>query len=160
MKNANKSMQIDKTKLQQSYHKADDKGKQILEDLFGKDVFNDKIVNKIKTFKDACKMENVNCKAFLSKCKKNNDSKDEIAYKKLKIIARAINEGWVPDFNNESEYKYYPYFNAKSGFGFSCAYYAYTNADSTVGFCLCFKTRELAEYAGRQFESIYKDYLA
>jgi len=145
------------------------------------------ITDRIKTFKDACVVLKISYTETMRLVKKRNnkilitekrkidddcfyspldegfcekETKASIALLKLRIICKALNEGWVPDFNNESEYKYYPYFNAKSGFGFSCAYYAYTNADSTVGFCLCFKTRELAEYAGRQFESIYKDYLA
>ena len=45
--------------------------------------------------------------------------------------------------------------------GFSCAYSLHTAslANATVGSRLCYKTRELATYAGRQFEGLYNDFL-
>jgi hypothetical protein len=48
----------------------------------------------------------------------------------------------------------------RSGFGFAFGDWAnsYTYADH--GARLCFKTSELAEYAGKQFEGIYREFLS
>jgi len=87
----------------------------------------------------------------------SNLEKDERAHLLLKMIAKSLNEGWRPNWDNSNEYKYYPYFDMRSGFRFDDAYDHWASG-SNVGSRLCFKTRELAEYAGKTFESTYKDY--
>ena len=101
----------------------------------------------IKTLEDACKALNIEFKPV------EGLTKDELAYQKLKIIAKALNEGWEPNWNNWDEWKYYPWFrmgdrDGSPGVGFSCSGYGYVSGASSVGSRLCFKTRELAEYAG------------
>lgn len=86
---------------------------------------------------------------------------DEVAYRQIKLIVKALNEGWIPDWTNSSEAKYFPWFKmgSSSGSGFSyldCDYWA---TFAGVGSRLCFKSRELAEYAGKQFTEIYKKYM-
>lgn len=79
-----------------------------------------------------------------------------IAYLKLRIISEALNEGWQPDWTNQGEERFYPCFEyGKSGeFKFRCLCIA---ATAEVGGMICYKTRDLAEYAGRQFIDIYKE---
>jgi hypothetical protein len=86
---------------------------------------------------------------------------DEVAYKMIKEIVKAFNEGWLPDWTNSNEYKYYPWFKmgSPSGGGFSFDDFAYWLATSVVGSRLCFKSADLAKHAGQLFESIYKDFL-
>ena len=107
----------------------------------------------INTFEDACKIvrENPTDKKF------KEGTKDEIAYKKLKVIIKAANGNWVPDWNNSNEYKYYPYFTVSAGFGFSNARSVFCSSACVSR--LCFKTAELAECIGRRFEYLYKDFL-
>lgn len=114
-----------------------------------------KITDRVKTFEDACSVLGINTNSIYD-C---GDTKDEIAYKKLKLIAKALNEGWKPNWENGNEYKYYPWFKMQSGFGFSNTSCASTYSYAGVGSRLCFKTDALAKYAGQQFESIYKDLL-
>lgn len=120
------------------------------------------ITKRVKTYADACAVlgiEPMNEDVFT----KLGFTKDEIAYRKLKTIAEALNEGWRPDWANSNEYKYWPWFvyNHGARAGFSCAATARTAsyARTDVGSRLCYKTRELATYAGRQFEGIYNDLL-
>lgn len=114
-----------------------------------------------------------------------NDVSDVVAYLKLRIIVAALNEGWQPTFSDD-EYRYYPWFvfytkeeldamdeeersrvlgrsnnfaYAVAGVACSAAYYASSVSSSSVGGRLCFKNRELAEYAGQQFLAIYADFL-
>jgi len=85
--------------------------------------------------------------------------KDVAAYMKLRIIAEALNEGhkftYTPD-----EYRYYPWFEINpAGFVRVLSTNAASNTSASIGARLCFKTRTLAEYAGRTFLDIYQDFL-
>lgn len=110
---------------------------------------------------------------------------DIIAYLKLRIIAAAVNEGWEPKFTKD-EYRYYPFFyvltkeeyeklsaegkrrvvgrvlvNASSSGGlvYSEERYAPSYSFPHIGVRLAFKTRELAEYAAKQFLNIWVDFV-
>lgn len=113
------------------------------------------ITEKIKTFEDALKATGETQSSFDARTV--NDSTDEIAYKKIKVIAIALNDGWKPNWKNDDEYKYYPWFDFEDdgGLGLSCLDYDRDFSTSAVGSRLCYKTRGLAEYAGKQFASIY-----
>ena len=91
---------------------------------------------------------------------------DEVARKKLEVITAALNEGWSPDWNNTSEYKYYPYFYIeprKHGAyaGLSCTYTfgAASYASANIGSRLCFHEPDAARYAGRTFTELYEQLL-
>jgi len=114
----------------------------------------------IKTFEAACKALGLNPKTVpdFSHAPKQHQAA-LIAHYKLVIIAEALNEGWKPTWKNDEEYKYYPWFEMESskGFRFCVARYYYSVSD--VGSRLCFRSRELAEYAGKTFLKLYKDYM-
>jgi len=115
--------------------------------------------NTIKTFEDACRALNIQAQPTVSGMPDKHTKAIE-ALCKLTIIAEALNGGWVPDWDNEDEKKYYPWFVYNgSGVGFSCAGTCCDYAGTCVGSRLCFKTRELAEYAGKQFKDLYNDFL-
>ena len=117
------------------------------------------IKERITNFVDVLMLLNVDPKEFVEQTK--NLPSDELAYKQLKLIVQAFNEGWVPDWTNSNEYKYYPWFKmgSPSGGGFSSYVFGDWDADSSVGSRLCFKSADLAKHAGQLFESIYKDFL-
>lgn len=91
--------------------------------------------------------------------------KSIIAYYKLIIIAQAINDGWEPNWNNSSEYKYYPWLYVKasdekpSGSGLSYDDCGYVTSFTTVGSRLVFKSREAARFFGETFTDLLTDYL-
>ena len=114
-----------------------------------------------------------------------SDEPDIIAYLKLRIITAALNEGWEPQFTKD-EYRYYPYFFiytkgeyerisdadkkrcvgrssvnavADGGLVFANANGGSSHSFSSSGVRLAFKTRELAEYAGKQFLNIWVDFV-
>lgn len=152
-----KNLQINEKTARELYMKASKEFKAMLEDTFSKEFFSQKITDRIKTFEDACELLNIDS----SICKLDSDSEDTQAYKQLKIIAVALNEGWKPNWNDSNERKWYPYFEMRtsSGFGFSYSYFDLWNARTAVGSRLCFKSEQLAEYAGKQFTEIYKQFL-
>lgn len=116
---------------------------------------------KIKTFEDACKALKLDPVTVLPSVDNIPNGKAILAAATLFIIAQALNGDWKPDWNNDDEYKYYPWFdmekdsNNPSGFRLFGVDYYYSISD--VGSRLCFQTRELAEYAGTQFVEIYRD---
>jgi hypothetical protein len=123
---------------------------------FGAKSFEKRSFKDIKTFEDACEELGIDDPESLFT---ENDTPDEIAYKKLKVVAKAINQGWVPDWDNKSQQKWWPWFNLSSGFGFSCSDYFCDCAGTTVGSRLCFESEAKSNYAATQFIDIYKQFL-
>ena len=95
------------------------------------------------------------------------DQQSIIAFYKLTIITRALNEGWEPNWADFSERKYfnYLYFGGDAYYGSICglsasiAYNVFSYACSAFGARLAFKSRELAEYAYSQFKELYWQYV-
>lgn len=106
-------------------------------------------------------------------------SEDLIAYLKLRIITAALNEGWTPQFT-DNECRYYPWFQLYSekdcfnlteyikrervvllcgnaSFVGTRTSYSPSVASVPLSSHLCFKTNELALYAGKQFVSLWMD---
>lgn len=111
--------------------------------------------------------------------------KDLLAYIKLSIICEVLNEGWHPQFSLD-EYRWYPYYKlltndeieemseeeknrvvgragngafAGGGLVFSYASNVSSFSNTVYGSRLAFKSEELAEYAGKTFIDIYKDFV-
>jgi len=133
--------------------------KAILEDTFGRKFFIKDITDRVKTYEDACAEldeEPLN----ESDLKSLGFTDDEIVYRKIKTITKALNEGWVSDWNNGNQKKWYPWFEMSSGgFVFDDAFCAYSAANAGDASRLCFKSRELAKYAGEQFTKLYSDFI-
>lgn len=117
------------------------------------------IIDRVKTFEDALNIvgiEDEDDYILLNYKGKNVGILAQVASLKLSIIAKALNEGWIPDWNNSSQYKYYPWFKSDgsgSGWVYDGCFGWYSV--SGVGSRLTFKTRELAVYSGRQFIDLY-----
>jgi len=134
--------------------------KYIREDLAPID--NRPITERVKSYEDACAVLGIHPTELNISVAGYGDGLSESikAYGKLIVIAQALNEGWTPDWGNNNEYKYYPWFKANpSGSGLSYRDFAFWNTVSFVPARLCFKTAELAEYAGKQFIDLYTDYI-
>jgi hypothetical protein len=124
---------------------------------------------QVKSFEEACEklgLKSVEELPFADP--KNQDQKAVNAAAKIFIIAKALNEGWAPNWSDWDEYKYYPWFDMSpekreegevpaAGSGFSSFVYYFAASGSALGSRLVFKTSELAKYAGTQFLDIYRD---
>lgn len=121
-------------------------------------------MSKITSFEEACKALNIEPTVPDFSAVPETDRKSFEAYYKLVIIAKALNEGWKPNWNDSDECKYYPWFDVDataeqtSGVGLSYNVSSYDYSHSFVGSRLMFKTAELAKYAGKQFNELYADY--
>nr|DAF67984.1 MAG TPA: hypothetical protein [Bacteriophage sp.]DAO84939.1 MAG TPA: hypothetical protein [Caudoviricetes sp.] len=125
----------------------------------------EKITDKVKSFEDACKHLGLNPNDLpVVYMLPEKDRKSIIAFYKLTIIIRALNEGWEPDWSNWDEWKYYNRFYVEkgedqrsSGFRYGTTDFASTRMHT--GSRLCFKNIELAKYATEQFKELYREYL-
>ena len=154
-----KTLQIDEKKARKLYKTASAEFKAALDDTFGKEFFSGEITTRIKTYEDACaELEEVpvNVDDMLSR----GFTMDEINYRKIKTITRALNEGWNPDYTCTNQKKWFPWFQvSSSGFVYRDTYFGYSDANAGSGSRLCFKSSDLAAYAGKQFIELYKDFI-
>jgi hypothetical protein len=93
-----------------------------------------------------------------------NHIKALIALNTLFTIAEAWNkvDGFVPDFSNHNQYKWFPCFRkpkSTAGFVYANANYAAAYANAHIGSRLCFKSSERARQFGEQFIELWNDVL-
>ena len=154
-----KTLQLEESKAKKLFKDAPEWFKQTLISSFGAACFSENIKDRIKTFADAYAEADDETKRIYDMSVTSPATEDELAYKQLKLIIKVINEGWMPDWNNTNQKKWFPYFALSSGFGFSYSYYYYSNAHTSVGSRLCFKSEELSTYVGNQFLNLYEQFL-
>lgn len=190
MSNNLNNLTISREAARTAYDNTNDAGRELLENLFGKEVFKD-ITERVKTFADACKVlgskhpyveQYVATEAAFRGEEKTGDF---LSYLKLRIITAALNEGWEPQFT-EDELRYFPWFQfftqkeldemsedekgsvfvrtnlysyAYGGIAFSHANTVSPYSGGQADARLAFKSRELAEYAGRQFAELYARFI-
>ena len=184
-----KELKISAENALAAYNNTDANGRELLEHLFGKEIFAQDIKDKVKTFDDAVAILGNDNQAVIDyyAIAVKTSTEDIIAFAKLRVIAEVLNEGWKPKFDGD-ECCYYPWFYIYTkkeyeeldedekkecrvvgrSVGYASAYggVVCANADdasssswTNVGSRLTFKTRELAEYCGKQFIDIWEKFL-
>lgn len=172
------SIVLNKQNVEAAYKVADENMKVVLTALFGesavKPVRPEDVRERVKSYEDACKELGLPVVTDWE-----NMTPDEVAYIKLKTIVRALNEGWVPDWEDSDQYKYWVWFNmsdlnewysrvvARScSYSYSNGGVAFANCGNTssstgssCGSRLAFRTRDLAIYCGNTFASLWAEYL-
>lgn len=157
-----RTLQIKQDSLLAAFRNAGKEGKQVLSDLFGKQVaLYDNITDRVKSFEDACQVLGISTNVPEVKGLPRKHQKAIIANYKLIVIAEALNEGWKPNWQDSDEYKYYPWFDMSNpaGVGYSFTYSTASYTLANVGSRLCLKNRELAIYFGQTFTDLFNDSL-
>ena len=114
----------------------------------------------IKTYEDACEKLGMSSKNPIVLNILPELKKATIAHYKLMVIFKAINNGWIPNWGDTNEYKYYPYKEfASSGLGFSgsCCACHFSYSFSVVGSRLCTYSSDISNYITEQFNGLYLD---
>lgn len=171
-------MEIDIKNIKAAYETATESEKTLLSTLFPDlslgQTEEAPVTERIKTFEDAVHALGESHPFVVEWRMDDALSLDLEAYLQLRIICAALNEGWEPKFNRD-EYRYSPWFRIydkveldEDGKRKSCVVnqvsYADSYSDSALvdtnfGSRLVLKTKELAEYCGKQFIDIWADYL-
>lgn len=142
---------VTKKNIISAYRKADEKGKQILSELFGAEFFKKegKVTERVHKLEDACE----ELGRDYNKIFQEIDDPIEQARIAIEIFAEAMREG-----KPASECWYYPYFYIFGG-GFSYYDYVHDYAVSLVGARLRVDSAEKAVHLGKSMESYYKTYI-
>ena len=121
------------------------------------------IIDKVKTFEDACQILGINPNNYKLIVDKNMglDNLELVtnAFLKLAIITRCLNEGWKPNWDDDKETKYYPWFYMDNIRSFGLHVVSCHSSNSGVSGWLCFKNEDLCKYATKQFKDIYEAYM-
>ena len=102
---------------------------------------------KITSYEDACKVLNIqpiNEEVFNAFPKE--DQRSMLAYHKLTVITRALNNGWKPNWDDQNEWKYYPlfrYVNAGLSYAHTIIAAAYTYASRLSALLSHVRAREI-----------------
>lgn len=154
-------LKLDKSDALKAWRETDSRGKLLLERLYPNVNFNNQsIMDRVKTYEDAC-AELGEAQIDEVACRRLGLSKNDIAYLKLTQIVRALNEGWVAKVYDE-EKRYYPWFRhgrSSADFRFNDSYYDYSRALAGGSSRLCFKSKELSDYAGVQFLDYWTEFI-
>lgn len=111
-------------------------------------ITNGTILDRVKSYEDACVELNI--------CKDPSAS----TLDKIKIFAKALNEGIKIDFTNPNQNKYYPWFDfSAGGFGFHCSDCHCSSFGSVVAYVTSEeKADHLGKYAIDLYEQLSKEY--
>ena len=155
------TLQISEQQARKMYSTASKELKEILEASCGKEVLSGNIMDRVKTYEDACKelgRQPYNVDSLM----KLGLTKNDIAYQKMAVIVEALNEGWKPDVCNSNVERWYPWFKpngSPSSFAFFASAYAYEVAFAGSWSRLALKSEQLANYCGKQFLELWKEML-
>lgn len=155
-----------------AYKNADNKGKQLLRDFYGDNIGAADITDFVKSFEDACEILGISTDLPDVSMLPEKDGKSIVAYYKLTVIIRALNEGWEPIYKDGGcNNKYWAWFdgcvlaqssNATSTNGGVSCTLANIGASSTYAITasrLAFKDERLAKYCGITFEKLWAEYM-
>lgn len=152
-----KQLQIDEQKARSRYQSASPELKEILEDTFGKEFFSQNVIDRIQSYEDVCSedgKEAMNEKEML----KLGFRQKEIDQRKLEEIIKKYNEGWEPDFSDNSQQKWRVWltYDASSpgGFRFDDSLYAYSLATAGFASRLYLKNERLAKLIWERFPDL------
>ena len=185
------TIKVNKESLLDAYRNAGNEGRNVLVNLFPEMDFRKSlpVIERVKTWDDVVRELGYDPVERLLDHTERGDGfqiePDEIAYIKLKAIAKVLNEGWEPKFV-KGEWRWFPWFylytqdeidkmtpekrsrvvlrssvSAVAIGGVACAYANSdsSSADTVYGSRLAFKTEKLAVYAGKQFTDIWADFV-
>ena len=153
------TLKTNKEQVLEAYNNADDNGKKLLIDLYGAENFLIKITDRVLGYVSATNVLGIKIKTLeqFEELYDKDDARRQFARYKLTVMAKALNENWKPDFENESQYKYYNWmYNKKNGLVLD---FSYTYDDCVIGSDLCLETRDKANHLAKIAKDEYATYI-
>ena len=112
---------LDMQRVIREYDAANEDTKKVLEGIFGKETFQRKITDRVKTYQDACEVLGIEpvldgpvSMSWPGIAGQQEEATVELprnvkAMLKLEVICEALNEGWKPCFDGNT-WHYWPWF--------------------------------------------------
>lgn len=176
-----KTIEVKVEDIKRAFDEANDNVKKSILTLFPQLKEALPVTDRVKTFEDACHESGIDPEQYMSKYE--DEPADVIAYMKLRVICKALNEGWEPQFT-EGEERWNPVFllwskeelslmsddqKAKrhlidrylgdwAGFSYSVSENVIESYVSNCASRLCLKSQQLADYCGKQFVNLWADF--
>ena len=151
-----KTIKLSEEKARELYKTATKEFKQLLEENFDKSVLNPNIIDRVEDFDSILEILEIEDYQSPYKNPKTKEQKSINALDKLFLIAKVYNEGWIPNWKNSSEYKWFPYKYFSGGVFVLCSIVWYLCLYSPSGVHL--KNKELCEDLIKKFRDILEDY--
>lgn len=161
--NNNNIIEVEDDIILKGYNEADLEQKELIRKYF-KINTPENLIDKLKTWEDVLNYAKEKGYNFSLPYPKSTTIKEEISLNalcKIHLLAKVFNEGWIADFKDSDQYKYYPWFERKSSglvFGVTCCQIVRSNDWSALSY---FKNKDIVDYIGRnkEFVNIYNEYL-
>lgn len=152
-----KTLNISRKNALDAYRNADTNGRELLEHLFGAEIFNGSITDRIKTLEDAIEETGRPTTPEFADVPEDLREYFKAQYNAI-VVAEALNEGTKMDYRNGEQQKWLPWFNVlrPAGVSFDAAGYDCSYAAAGRAARLCLKSEALAKYAGTQFPEIHE----
>lgn len=128
-----------------AFNKGSESDKQLLKNLYPDYNFSTCIMDRVKSFEDACEVLGINGD--------NVPEEDHII-----VIIAAINEGWEPNYDDSSEYKWRVW-NKRENKGWSFFSSHFILVYSLAGSRLDIYSEAKANYVGKNFRKEWASYL-
>lgn len=151
----NDEIPVSKGLISQAYSEADTTQKKWLEVNLPKPK---SIADQIKGYESACELMDIKPKTLkdFEEFYGKESAKKEFAGYKIKMGIKAINKGWYPDFNDDSQRKYYIWkYNKNNVFEFEVGYRCFV---SSIGSDFYISSDEKARIIHSVFEEEVKEY--
>jgi hypothetical protein len=160
-------LEIVKDKAVQAFKNADQKGKQLLTDLFGKKVLTVDVIERIETWEDVFADHETTESEALPWKNANTPAKVWLnAVEMIRLLFESLNEGEVLDFTKADQRKVRGWVNIvkddndPAGFRVTGTSTYWTNTGTNVGSRLCLKDERLWQhvFANTHFMEKFKIY--
>jgi hypothetical protein len=149
-------LKLDKNTAKELYPTTPQWFQRVLKNTFGEEITRKRTFEDIKTYEDAVYEMPVDNENIIH----DTDNMDVVAYKKLKHVLKVINDGWIPDWSDNRQQKYYPYYTVlPSGSGFSDANCSFASTFTSVGSHLCTDSSDKAMHMANNFKELYEQFL-
>lgn len=156
-------IEIEEAIILKGYNQANPEQKVLLEKYFKINTPKD-LTKILKTWEDVLNYANEKGYTFSLPYLKSTKVKEEISLNalcKIHLLAKVFNEGWIADFKDSNQYKYYPWFEKKcSGWVFDGSN-SRSVGSSGWGALSYFKNKDIVNYIcnNKEFVNIYNEYL-
>lgn len=149
-----KYVELPNSLIEKGYNEANSKQKELIKQYFKINTFD---LNSIKSFDDILKISGKTIEdVLIYKSPKTAKEVRLNALSKIELIKEVVNQGWIENWNDRNELKYYPWFNFNSGgFRFVVSGSGCSHFLSGLAF---YKTKQISDFVGKTFLKEYKEF--